>query len=935
MLHSERDRARHAALVLYRPAVAVLLVLAMAGCGFFISGEERVERAGEHLEHGRFREAMLELKTLLESEPDNIAGRMLLARVSLQLGDAATAEKEVRRARELGGDATEVQQLWYATLLSQGKYDEILASLDAGDPALAREASLALRAAALMGANRHADAEAVYRQLASIGGNPSAVAVGLARALVGQGKAKEGVSELDRVLAIDANFADAWQAKGAALLALADYAGAAGAFERALALQEGRGNRGAQVGVLAGLIESRLRGNDVERARPVLARLEALAKNLVITAFYQGRVALQAGDVPAAVAALERVVAADPKNQEAVLSLGYAKLLDGNLGQAEEYLRRVVVAEPGNVRARKLLASVHIRQGRPLDAVQSLQPVLDTPDQQATALVAQARLLQGNYEEAVGLFERSSDGSSDDVGVAMGLAASYLASGAPERAIAVLEKVPDGAVAGFRKEQLLVLAHAAGKDLEAARAEVEKLVQENDDNAEVLILAGTLLASLGDVNAGDGYLSRALELAPDNVQAHLARARMHFRRDDRAGARASLERVRVLQPTSAAALVGLAQLTVIDGDIVGGMALLEEAVRANPGAAGASLLLARLHLARGEMEPAERLAREALAAASGRAQIENSAGEVLLGVGKAQDALELFRRAHASSGVPEYGLNVARAHLDLNEIPAARAQLESLVAARPDWFAAKSLLARIDVLQGNPDAALAVADELIAAQPGSGDALLLKGDILMNQERFAEALAQYERALAGARDGGVAVRALQARQRAGMEDPDRPLREWLAKHEDDAGARLVLAQHYMSTARQDDAVTHYEFLYQQTPDNPVVLNNLAWIYHARGDGRALDLARRANDLAPNTPEIADTLGWILLQAGRVDDALPLLRAAAGGMPGSGDVNYHLGAALAQKGQRAEAADLLRKAVGSAVLAERSAAEKLLAELQQQ
>ena len=46
--------------------------------------------------------------------------------------------------------------------------------------------------------------------------------------------------------------------------------------------------------------------------------------------------------------------------------------------------------------------------------------------------------------------------------------------------------------------------------------------------------------------------------------------------------------------------------------------------------------------------------------------------------------------------------------------------------------------------------------------------------------------------------------------------------------------------------------------------NPVVLNNLAWLYHEAEDARALPTARRAYELAPEQPEIMDTYGWILL-----------------------------------------------------------------------
>ena len=41
------------------------------------------------------------------------------------------------------------------------------------------------------------------------------------------------------------------------------------------------------------------------------------------------------------------------------------------------------------------------------------------------------------------------------------------------------------------------------------------------------------------------------------------------------------------------------------------------------------------------------------------------------------------------------------------------------------------------------------------------------------------------------------------------------------------------------------------------------LNNLAWLYDQKGDTeKALGHARRAYELSPKRPEIADTLGWL-------------------------------------------------------------------------
>jgi Flp pilus assembly protein TadD len=89
------------------------------------------------------------------------------------------------------------------------------------------------------------------------------------------------------------------------------------------------------------------------------------------------------------------------------------------------------------------------------------------------------------------------------------------------------------------------------------------------------------------------------------------------------------------------------------------------------------------------------------------------------------------------------------------------------------------------------------------------------------------------------------------------------------------------------------------------------LNNLAWLYSERDDPRALETAERAHAVAPESGEVADTLGWLLVRKGEMTRAIPLLREAVHRAPGVAEIRYHLAVALARSGEADEARDLLR------------------------
>ena len=70
--------------------------------------------------------------------------------------------------------------------------------------------------------------------------------------------------------------------------------------------------------------------------------------------------------------------------------------------------------------------------------------------------------------------------------------------------------------------------------------------------------------------------------------------------------------------------------------------------------------------------------------------------------------------------------------------------------------------------------------------------------------------------------------------------------------------------------------------------------------------RAFVLAQGARDAAPEDPNIADTLGWILYKQGAYPRAEALLKEAAEKLPDNPEVLYHLGMAQEKLGRTEEA-----------------------------
>ena len=78
--------------------------------------------------------------------------------------------------------------------------------------------------------------------------------------------------------------------------------------------------------------------------------------------------------------------------------------------------------------------------------------------------------------------------------------------------------------------------------------------------------------------------------------------------------------------------------------------------------------------------------------------------------------------------------------------------------------------------------------------------------------------------------------------------------------------------------------------------------------------RAFLLAQAAHDAAPQDPQIADTLGWVLYKQGAIPRAAQLLGEAAEKLPTNAEVLYHLGMAQAKLGRNDEARASLTKSL---------------------
>jgi Flp pilus assembly protein TadD len=145
------------------------------------------------------------------------------------------------------------------------------------------------------------------------------------------------------------------------------------------------------------------------------------------------------------------------------------------------------------------------------------------------------------------------------------------------------------------------------------------------------------------------------------------------------------------------------------------------------------------------------------------------------------------------------------------------------------------------------------------------------------------------------------MRTLRAGWAADQTAPPEAALNWIDLSPNDAVMLKALASWHLGRDQLESALRYLEQVVQIDNKDPITLNDLAWVYQQTNDERALRTAERAYALLPENAAIADTLGWIQLEAGKIEPALELLEKAGKAAPQNPEIQYHLAMAYRESG----------------------------------
>jgi tetratricopeptide (TPR) repeat protein len=210
----------------------------------------------------------------------------------------------------------------------------------------------------------------------------------------------------------------------------------------------------------------------------------------------------------------------------------------------------------------------------------------------------------------------------------------------------------------------------------------------------------------------------------------------------------------------------------------------------------------------------------------------------------------------------------------------AHAQLESLLAANPDYVEGLRLLAGAKQALGDSTQAESVLRRALEIDPASVPTLTTLAELLLLAGRSAEAVPLLRRALQGTPPYARAA-SLLARHYLNTGQPALALEvaaPWCNSGLADFDLAALHVAAYAALGRQNEAVAHYRRLLAQAPDSAVASHTLAVALNAaQQPEEAARIARQALLRTPPTAALHYTHARSLLSLERFDEAELALR----------------------------------------------------------
>lgn len=887
-------------------AVSVITIMMLTACSG-PSAEAQLAKARQEIKSKNDRAALINLRNLVKQHPKNAQGRLLLGSLLFKLGDPGTAASQLQQANLLKPIPIDAQFQLVQSLIQIGKLDNAAKVLDAmkvSEPAHKAE-SMAFEGEIALGKKQTKMASKSFAAALTLNPHSTKALVGQAIIALIASKPDLALQEADAAIQVSPNSATAWMVKGDAAFAQHEVQNAATYLERALKYGQ-PGLSPSQIFLTRGhLAQAELALGQRDKALSnVDAMLSQSPKN-PFPNYLRGLIDYENKNYASAAQYVQTALNFDPYNVNALTLLASAEAKQGQDVLAMNHLAGALAQDPQNLFAKRLMASLQLKSGEDERAMQTIVgnggshastneilSLFSSPDAAVKTLTA----MQARHK---------SNSSSDTIKLA--LAQALIIGAKQQQALSVLEEIKGNGVTRLNQLRLKAAAYLRAKEPLKAIGVAREIASEDARDVKALTLSALIYVTTNEDAQAKAVLKRAHLLKPSDVTVNAMLATFALKEGRIDEASSDFQAVLKQDPKNLNAMLSLARINAIRGKSTDSLKWLERAKIYHPKSPIPLLALAQYHLAVQQPAPALDDMQQAVSLVPGNPKVLTLLAKTQLVNGEKNTSLRTFQSvAKLDPNNPVYGMNLAAMETLLNHSKAAQTTLESVAEKHPDYYPAFRALAVTQWRNGDKRGAYATAAKIGHGNHGKLQREILIGDLDFLNKKYAAALNNYQLVYAKVPSSALTLRIYKAETTGHLGNPDDALLSWLQTHPRDVSLRNLLAMDYLKKNKLKDSETQFRLVLKLMPNNPAILNNLAWIVSKSNSKQALLYAEKAYKIAPKVPQIADTLGWILIQLKESSQALPLLKQAAQALPNSASIQYHYSVALADNHLRTDA-----------------------------
>jgi tetratricopeptide (TPR) repeat protein len=597
------------------------------------------------------------------------------------------------------------------------------------------------------------------------------------------------------------------------------------------------------------------------------------------------------GDLPGAVKEVQKAIDLAPSRGDSYLGLAVLQMKMGEDAKAEPNFKKAAELDPRSSSAQLALGRYYQEANRLPEAEVQFRRAAEIDPRNTEPRMALVRLFiaEGERDRAEAVLKQAKQDFPDNSAGYRMLGDFYFATGDTAKALAEYSALysahPSDPQVKKNYIQLLIIANRLG---EAGKLN-DEILKSNDNDTEALIYRGQIQLHEGHAADSATTLGTAVKNDPDNGLAHYHLGVAFDQQGNTVRAEGEWREAGRLRPDLIDVQRALASLALRRGD----MESLEETasfiIALQPASADGYALRSASFLRRKHFPAAEQDAQKAIDTAP-----QSAAGYIALGNLKSTesqhpDAEKAYQQALDLDPQSSDALaGLMTAYLSQQQAGKAIAAANAQIGKAPNNSAFYDLLgSALFNKQKDLSGAETALKKSVELDPRNSDALVKLGQVLSAQGKRDEALVLYQRHL--------------------QENPR------------DARFYILTGELYELKLDWAKAQQMYQKALDLDPDNALASNNLAAVTVRTGGNLnvALSLAQAARRSLPESPDAADTLGWVYYKKGIYDSSADLFQealklAARNKRPEDATFHYHLGLAYQKTGKAALARQQLEQ-----------------------